>query len=75
LTEGAGVLRSAHSLEQAGKVVEGLAAEADPEVANLVDVGRALVAAALARQESRGAHFRSDFPEAVDAFGHRLVLR
>jgi L-aspartate oxidase len=75
LTEGAGVLRSAHSLEQAGKVVEGLAAEADPEVANLVDVGRALVAAALAREESRGAHFRSDFPETVDAFGHRLVLR
>ncbi|WP_104197565.1 L-aspartate oxidase [Cryobacterium sp. M15] len=30
---------------------------------NLLGLGRLLVAAALARKESRGAHYRSDFPE------------
>jgi len=30
---------------------------------NLLDVGRAVVESAIAREESRGAHFRADFPE------------
>jgi L-aspartate oxidase len=30
---------------------------------NLLDLSRLLVAAALAREESRGAHYRSDFPQ------------
>ncbi len=33
------------------------------EDANLLVVARAVVASALARQESRGGHFRSDFPD------------
>ncbi len=33
---------------------------------NLVQVSRVIAAAALAREDSRGAHFRSDFPEAGD---------
>ena len=32
--------------------------------ANLLVVARAVVSSALARQESRGGHFRTDFPEA-----------
>jgi L-aspartate oxidase len=32
------------------------------EDANLLTLARLVVAAALAREESRGAHFRSDFP-------------
>lgn len=42
-----------------------LAATADPapgENRDLLQVARLVVAAALAREESRGAHFRSDFP-------------
>jgi len=35
---------------------------AQREDANLLDLARILVTAALAREESRGAHFRSDFP-------------
>jgi L-aspartate oxidase len=35
---------------------------AEHELANLLLVGRLMAAAALERRESRGAHFRSDFP-------------
>jgi L-aspartate oxidase len=34
----------------------------DHETGNLLDIARVVVAAARARHESRGAHFRSDFP-------------
>jgi len=37
------------------------------EVGYLLDCAEATVAGALARQESRGAHFREDFPERNDA--------
>ncbi|ARC57772.1 L-aspartate oxidase [Frondihabitans sp. 762G35] len=42
------------------------------ETANLLDVGRLVVRAALAREESRGAHFRSDFPHPSDDHAHSL---
>jgi succinate dehydrogenase flavoprotein subunit len=35
-------------------------------LASLVEVSEAIAACALARENSRGAHFRSDFPEAGD---------
>jgi fumarate reductase flavoprotein subunit len=35
-------------------------------LSNLVAVSRVIVAAAVARENSRGAHFRSDFPDAGD---------
>jgi L-aspartate oxidase len=72
----AGVLRSAASLDRAAAAVAEAAAvtaalsdgngaptPAACELANLVEVGRALCAAATARTESRGAHTRTDFPE------------
>lgn len=40
------------------------------EDANLLIVSRAVVAMALAREESRGGHYRSDFPGSVPAQGH-----
>jgi L-aspartate oxidase len=43
------------------------------ETANLLALARVLVAAALAREESRGAHFRIDFPETSPDFQHSLV--
>ena len=45
----------------------------DLETANLLALARVLVAAALARRESRGAHFREDFPETSAGFQHSLV--
>ena len=37
------------------------------ELGNMLDVAHIIVASALARQESRGVHFRTDFPERDDA--------
>ena len=45
----------------------------DLETANLLSLARVLVAAALARHESRGAHFREDFPETSADFQRSLV--
>jgi succinate dehydrogenase/fumarate reductase flavoprotein subunit len=43
------------------------------ELANLADVAAALVAAATAREESRGAHTRADFPGTDPSLACRLV--
>jgi L-aspartate oxidase len=75
MTTGAGVLRSAGSLDETAAVLGDVAAAAtDSEVQNLALSGWALVHAARAREESRGAHTRSDFPETSDAFAVRLVV-
>ena len=75
MTVGAGVVRTAESLS---RVDLGMPEEADRvdvcEVRNLATVGAGLVAAALAREESRGCHTRTDFPETSPAFARRLVI-
>jgi L-aspartate oxidase len=77
MTAGAGVLRNAGSLEATDETlvdIAGMAGGSSPELRNLLVAGRGLLTAALVREESRGAHFRSDFPETSDAFCHRLLL-
>jgi L-aspartate oxidase len=74
MTRGAGVLRSADSLQETAKELAGIPAY-DPEVRNLLTVAGALLAAALEREESRGNHTRSDFPQTSDDLRVRMVLR
>ena len=80
LTVHAGVLRDADSLAAAAAAVEeALLAPlgdgvADHELRNLATVGRAVVEAAVRREESRGAHTRDDFPTTDPAFALRIVF-
>jgi L-aspartate oxidase len=41
------------------------------ELRNLLTVGRLIAQAALARKESRGSHYRTDYPAVDDAFAKR----
>jgi L-aspartate oxidase len=45
------------------------------ELNNLLLVGRIVAEAALIRTESRGAHYRSDFPHPSDAWKRHIVFR
>ncbi len=82
MTRDAGVVRTGASLARAADEVAALAsASADPgsgamaaETANLLTVATALIAAAGARCESRGAHTRDDHPASDPAQRHRLVV-
>ncbi|MFR9776633.1 L-aspartate oxidase [Micromonospora sp. MS34] len=79
MTRGAGVLRSAPTLAAtAGMLTElgqgrGVPRTADWEATNLLTVASTLVAAAYARQETRGCHWREDFSVADDRWLGHLV--
>ncbi|WP_030421952.1 L-aspartate oxidase [Streptomyces sp. NRRL F-5065] len=90
MTEGAGVLRSAASLERAAARLDALESEArespagngktaEPgvdawETTNLLCVARVLVAAAALREETRGCHWREDRPDRDDTAWRRHVV-
>ena len=44
------------------------------ELDNLLSVAMTMTQAALKREESRGAHFREDFPERSDAFNYHSLV-
>jgi L-aspartate oxidase len=57
--------RDAKGLTEANDTLRALAASGpmDPETANMLLAAQLIVTAALAREESRGGHFREDFPD------------
>jgi L-aspartate oxidase len=78
----AGLLRDGDGLRRAGAGLEGLRetmpcglARRAVEARNLLQVAEAMVQAALGREESRGAHFRMDFPERADGSRHSVLER
>ncbi|GAA4265740.1 L-aspartate oxidase [Frondihabitans peucedani] len=76
--DAAGVERNGRDLLAAAQTLAEASAPDDGsaegrEAANLLDVARLVVTAALAREESRGAHFRSDFPDTRDETAHALT--
>jgi len=86
-SEGAGPVRSAASLERAAGLLAGVRTDAhraddvvaDRQVAEwetttVHQVASALVHAAWVRAESRGGHFRTDFPAPDPAWQRRITL-
>ncbi len=76
-----GVVRHREGLEEMAEVLalwqRRLPASLDRpsyELRNLVLLGRLMAEAALVRQESRGAHYRTDFPELLPEWEKHIVL-
>jgi succinate dehydrogenase/fumarate reductase flavoprotein subunit len=84
---GAGVLRSEQGLQEALRELSGIrdALPGNPpgsspfvremELQNMLSVAEAIVRAALARRESRGSHYRSDYPGTDEAQARHILLR
>ena len=80
--EKVGIVRAGERLQEAAAILaawdhslEDPADEPSHELANLVTVGRLVTEAALLRRESRGAHYRSDYPEPSDNWLRHILFR
>ena len=71
--ENCGIVRSADGLREAAVQLEALAPQS-PEERNMRQVALLIARCALARQESRGAHFRTDYPETREAFARHSAV-
>jgi L-aspartate oxidase len=77
-----GLIRNARGLQEALARIAELEpigeierARGDDELRNLLIVGRLITEAALARRESRGSHYRSDYPATDEAFAKRSFTK
>ena len=77
-----GIVRSGRSLKEAAGILatweSSLPQPGDRpsyELSNLVLCARLVTEAALLREESRGAHFRTDFPQASPEWQRHIVFR
>ncbi|MCK6438919.1 MAG: L-aspartate oxidase [Planctomycetes bacterium] len=79
---GLGVARNASGVTYLLKRIEGwhklimktrLSDQRAWALANMVELGHAMACSALARDESRGAHYRTDFPHHRSEYAHRHI--
>jgi L-aspartate oxidase len=77
-----GIIRNREGLDQAANVLAAWHAslrqptdQPSWELSNLILTGRLLTEAALFREESRGAHFRSDFPQSSPKWQCHIVWK
>jgi L-aspartate oxidase len=78
----AGIIRDKEGLNEAANILAAWQQSVPPatdqpsyELANLILTGRLLIEAGLLREESRGAHFRSDFPQVSSKWHRHIVWR
>ena len=76
-----GIIRNRQSLDEAADILAAwqtmLPSPVDRpsyELHNLVLIGRLVTEAALIREESRGAHFRSDFPQSSKSWQRHIIF-
>jgi L-aspartate oxidase len=75
MTAGVGVLRDADGLRGTLAVICALEARCRRRsILNMMTAGKMVAAAALKRTESRGGHFRADFPQDEGVQAHRSFL-
>lgn len=77
MTNNVGVVRNAEGLKQALVDIAMLEQDAQPECwsfFNMTATATLIAASALIREESRGGHYRDDFPDAVDALAKRSQM-
>jgi len=73
-----GIVRSAEKLEAAVAYLQNYTdlqpvGRSDFELQNMLDLSAPMLEAALVRRESRGAHYRSDYPESDDDHWQRHI--
>ncbi len=80
--EKVGIIRTGESLSQAANILATWQRfplqpidRPSYELNNLVLCGRIMTEAALLREESRGAHFRSDFPQTLPEWQRHIIFR
>jgi L-aspartate oxidase len=75
-----GIIRSKESLTEAVNILSAwqkglpLTERVSYELSNMILTGHLITEAALVREESRGAHFRTDFPDTSTAWQHHLIF-
>ena len=77
LWEHVGLVRDEHGLRMALREIAGLQRRLGPgrdDAHALLEVGALVTGAALLRRESRGSHFRSDFPAGDPAWERRQIF-
>jgi len=60
-----------HKMQSAGDIAPGYRAV---ELRDLIETGRMIARSALQRRESRGSHYRSDYPAADPSFSRMIIL-
>jgi L-aspartate oxidase len=73
--DGAGLARAKATLAAWQSQMPAPTDRPSQEVADLLTCSRLVTEAALIREESRGAHYRTDFPEPRDDWRRHLVFR
>jgi L-aspartate oxidase len=80
MSRGAGVLRSLSSLTTAQDELNAIGTEVSSqpcveawESTNLYQLAQAIVRSALMREETRGSHWREDFPEQLSSWSKRIL--